>query len=854
MSLDGVSSSARDPQLRQYFTPRIASDEWVASSRRSSSGIPTPIKRIYPDRRYTPMLVAASSDMKRARVEFDDQPSSQRETSLQQNHAVAQIAASSPLPGYATQFGDPQAPRRSFSIGDLLSTGPQPLWRRPSQVKSKVPGNKVARKGRRVTSTPQSAMGNILSGGTESERPAKRRDLSAAHTAARSIYSSSSSTQPTDSDLRHEIQLGLGTDHPQSHQINTSGARFEDTPSPADSSLVLEQRRLPSANHYSTSAKLARVSAAQSEIASTIDSDSEVRSVGDASTDYQSDVAFDSYPTRTTRSSSGRRGPHIGTVFDESPPNFSSGRSTKLTDVLWQSPAGEHDTAYRHSTIEEEGSIVSTPVRSLRNNSVTSTPSARPGAHQAFTSSPPAIPDETDWDEPDWDAPDDEDPVNGLGFQGSAMTGLNSAGMSSLAPVLGSSPAQPPSNGSNGAGHGHDWGSSYEWADAGPNPSQNNSPPRPKTVHGKKDTGSRGPRASGRRGPSGAHTRSASVPTKENKTETVVANKYGTWGLGMRSKVPTEDWNDDFEFDPDAPTEGDEEPSGDQQQSAAPHIRIPPEMRETGEKVDAGADLLLGWKFTIDELKELRRRAVLLGVVDEEHAKLWQEVDAMIELSDQEDPAATVEPRHSPPSSPGFDYGAFDEPMPSITDTVHPLDQSLRLPEAAFQEAGPSSSAVRGSPHPATPQHSSSARPRKDSEAVARSVIEAVKAKRSVSDPTTLDVVPKTKKVDFFSGTLREIVPYLNLLKWRVKDAIRQAEGLQTSPKRRPSSESGWGEQDQEEHSLLSIFNDPRPNESPLQQRSRREQADTDHDDAEEPSSSQRSDLALRFQNMNLPR
>ncbi|KAI7520237.1 hypothetical protein KC331_g20316 [Hortaea werneckii] len=79
LSLDAQSSlppDARDTQLRNYFTPRIAADELLPGRRRNSTGIPNPIKRIYPDRKYKPVLVSSKEGVKRPAVQVDERPSS----------------------------------------------------------------------------------------------------------------------------------------------------------------------------------------------------------------------------------------------------------------------------------------------------------------------------------------------------------------------------------------------------------------------------------------------------------------------------------------------------------------------------------------------------------------------------------------------------------------------------------------------------------------------------------------------------------------------------------------------------------------------------------------------------------
>ncbi|KAI7153191.1 hypothetical protein KC352_g27986 [Hortaea werneckii] len=415
LSLDAHSSlppDARDMQLRHYFTPRIAADEALPGRRRNSTGIPNPIKRIYPDRKYKPVLVSFREGVKRPAVQVDDRPSSSEQGSVKRLD-LAPNAASSPLTDQPPPDDDNATSRRSFSIGDWLPSGPQPLWRRPSSGRSKATLTKSTRRTRpRNTSVPATSMGSALSNAAsgESERPAKRRDLTDPSSAGQVAYShSTNSNVPTQQSP--EIQLSLGTDRPHPQQSPLTGSPFASI-SQAASLSQAERQRSSSAASQRVAAPNFRVSGAQSEVTlSTIESESDRRSTGGFSTDYQSDTVYDSFPTRTTRSSSGKRGPPIDTIFDESPP-LHSGRSTKLGDLL--SDKGQ-DGLPAHSTIEEEGSTITTPVRSIPEKSHDITPPVRSGAQQLFLSSPPAI--MPDPDEIDWDAPDEGPSDSGLGMQ-----------------------------------------------------------------------------------------------------------------------------------------------------------------------------------------------------------------------------------------------------------------------------------------------------------------------------------------------------------------------------------------------------------------------------------------------------
>ncbi|EMD00920.1 hypothetical protein BAUCODRAFT_62174 [Baudoinia panamericana UAMH 10762] len=843
---------------RQYFTSKVARDESVVGRRRSSSSIPNPVRRVYPDRKYTPVLVSTHELLGPLGIKTDHGRGARMAPGESvASLAIAPSAASSPLPVPTTDFAGSVAPRRSFSIGDLLSSGPQPLWKRPTPSKRRPLASKTNRKPKsRVTSAPSTSMGSTFSSSAsqESERPTKRRDLTDPQAIQRSIYTSSSDGRSAETQHR-EIDLHLGSPTPLSLQLPSTGTTLGTQRSHATTPSPSAQRRLPSADLWSSVARQAHASSTQSEITSTPGSDSEPRSAGGYSTDYQNEHAFDSYPTRTTRSSSGKRGPPIDTIFDESPPNLSSGRSTKLRDFLNEGRAqgSERSGRYRHSTIEEEGSVTSTPIQSGRDKNVTSTPSARPGTQLIFTSSPPTMPDP---DEIDWDAPEDRSVQQpGLGIQAPA-NGLTSTktlpfrlGALSRAGNLSSVHSTP-----NRHSNGGDKANPFDWSEQQPSPSNHDqSPPRPRTVHGKKDD-TRGSRANGRRPPSGMHARSHSVPVvpEAGGKRSVAASKFGTWGVG--SKAVTEDWNEDFDFEDTIPSLPEQDAYDDRRIDSGHEMFVPKSIREQQHNVVANIEMLREWGLLIEELKDLRLRAVAVGMLNGPHAQAWQEVDAMIELADQESEELTLQPRRSPPSSPGFDYDAFEDTTPSLEESDSVRSASFILPEPLL-EREVQATALTTDPSPNATEHPYTARPRKDSEAVARLVIEALQTKRSVSDSSTLKPVLPSKKVPFDTATLRHIVPYVNGLKRKVKDALRETEGLYSSPRRRsPPDDSGAAPRKPEvDPPFHSIFKHPRSGSPTGPRKSRRDDMITDNDGFEVVFGEGQADLADRFSRLGLP-
>jgi len=579
-----------------------------------------------------------------------------------------------------------------------------------------------------------------------------------------------------------------------------------------------------------------RHSAASEQASTLVESDNEVRD-----DDFHSETLFDSLHTNATSTTGGPRGPCIETIFDNSPPSRT--KITALRDLLPPGAFGEpmpHAAAVQHSIAEEEESI-STPVRTVRpprslqdSPSFTRTTSA-PLFPNLVPSSPPSMPKPLSLGTLEWDsraAEEDDDSSRwsredaevedswvDLPIASHVATPVSLRRSNPRLLASGSSP-KPMTPQHLTADHGdRDARSSiFDWSEQQPadKSAGSHSPPRPRTVHGKKDADRRGSRSVGRRVPSGLHARSQSVPVVADATgkrNTVVTNKFGTWGVG--SKGVTEDWNDDFDF-----SELNEEPAAEDAGSA-PRVDsgtvmvVPKSIQEQQNNVLANIGLLREWGLLIEELKDHRIRAVTLGIVDGPHSGMWEEVDAMIDLADQEADHEGV-PGLSPPSSPGFDEDAFEdmsgpgaspsagrgrrksaspgeEVSRSHTQSQQPRRKTILPPNYAI--FGPQSSPIPPKSKGEAPGNALGSkplitRPRKDSEAKARSVIEALQNRRSTFEPVAdAPPTPSSKKVPFDTATLRRIVPYVNTLTRKVKDAIRDAEGLYSSPETSPRHE-----------------------------------------------------------------
>ncbi|KAJ4323794.1 hypothetical protein N0V94_001714 [Neodidymelliopsis sp. IMI 364377] len=853
------SSASTDSEVEytQFFTAKSLRGR--ALSKRFISN-PTKFKRIFPDEKHRPTLVLARAVT--AGVDEDESASEAGESVFYVSRPGTPLsytaAVTTPKPG-APHFTenthtrprtqlftgvpeDASQRRRSFSIADLFPSASSAK----KQRLAKHPGTKLTRgSSQRVSSDPVLPTMGKRFNTSHGELPG-RRNLTDPVPAKRDI---STSTGIAESSNTRNAAPGGSSSLPSSalppprRAMTVPGNRLASMPQ-----LEVIASAAPATNQAPPSpsalaqagVRPSRYSMAPSEQASTLvgSSDNEVRAVGSVDeddADFRSETLYDSLRTGATRSvSGGARGPRIETIFDESPP--AKARVTALRDLLPPGAFGDqlaNGTSGDHSIAEDDESII-TPVRTVRpehylQEAVSfSRPSSTTVFPSLIPSSPPSMPKPLSLGTLEWDSTvgdDDRSSRWSLDEQEGEDPWVDLPPASHLATPITLRRSNPrllasvPNSKSSTPQHlaldhvDRDARSSiFDWSEQQPadKSSGNRTPPRPRTVHGKKDANRRDSRSVGRRAPSGLHARSQSVPVVPDvigKRNTVVTNKFGTWGVG--SKGVTEDWNDDFDFSEIMEESTPQSVAGSQRVDSGSAMVVPKSIQEQQNNVLANISLLREWGLLIEELKEHRIRAISLGIVEGPQSGMWEEVDAMIDLADQEAEHEEV-PRASPPSSPGFDEDAFDDvsaspnvgrgrrksgspsddlaknhtslrPRKSILPPNHGIfsPQSSPIPPKTIYEA------------PATPESRPiTTRPRKDSEAKARSVIEALQTRRSAFEPAAdAPPTPSSKKVPFDTATLRRIVPYVASLTHKVKETIRDAEGLYYSPTTSPQHE-----------------------------------------------------------------
>ena len=740
-------------------------------------------------------------------------------------------------------------PRRSFSLHELL-LGPS------SGKSTPTPPRNLARRlsrraARRVFSEPLAALG-IGRASADIARPAKRRDITDP-----SIFQKTTPPRPATHHRATTASAG-GSAVSSSpftclSETRSQNSRSENrSPSIPSQSTFLGTLKLHSLSHSpiipQASMRASEISAAASERASTlVGSDSEMRgtNTGDEEdTEFGGETLYDSVRTRTTRSASGARDHRTETIFDESPPARKvGGILTRDSNQLTKHFTDVEPFYHEQEDIIEEDESIATPARTIRSDRADDgSPIARRlhlrvrsrsplPSHTPIPSSPPEMPKplslgtlEYDDDlmeeeeESRWSCLDEEE-------RSAEFSAMDDWGVEEVATPLAMTKTSPLLVAAGNVSVSHFDAdltrdsrrdtmkpSIFDWSEHTQEKSPGNrTPPRPRTVHGKKDMDHRGSRSVGRRAPSAVHVRSQSVPVvpdPSGKREAVVTNKFGTWGVG--SKGVSEDWDDDFDFgdDNDQTSKEDRE---EKRVDSGVAMRIPQTIRERQANVVNNIGLVKEFGMLIEELKMLRARATNLGLFEDDGPlhDISDEIDGVIELADQDTDDLSIPRRLSPPSSPGFDQLMFEgssnaTAAPEVratlarrcvsgSDVVESMvtPVSTRIRRATLLSSGGS---VFGTPTVSqtqnrvtmtsgnTPSNGTVIRPRKDSEATARSIMEALKkGKGSNQKSLPLQPVPSNQRIPFDTTTLSRIVPLVSGLVRRVKQQIREAEKLDLS-------------------------------------------------------------------------
>ncbi|KAI9881051.1 MAG: hypothetical protein M1830_008933 [Pleopsidium flavum] len=793
-------------------------------AKRTTAGVPSQsdtIRRITPDADQLPTLLMATSISSET---SDEELYDSRDVSMALSRPDTPSAIRSSFTSSVDASGLDRKPRRSFSITDMLPSGSPSSWKLlHSASHRKKTYRSSGSTGGRIVSAPQTSK---LRRTTISDRADTRRFQGRRNITDPSIFQNEPSTiHAKDSPVLESHGTHGPPVLPSPLCSPSSISPFEiDFRNGVSSYPSTAHSDSPSANSYVTSAppssppvpilvsnRPQRFSVAPSDRASTlIGSDNDLRGFASGEEDdmdFQSETVFDSLRTGATGSSnSGVRGPRIETIFDESP--YTDVRKPKLVDLqeLLQTGSFSRNQVSANSKycIAEEEESLSTPVRAIPPNREEdfSTPVRNKIDHLLYPGVP-SLPPETpaslslgklEWDAndltrstgrwafdgeegEDWDCLDEDIATNDKRVGPLLSSGLG-LGPAQIIPTL---PASIPLQNHDECGDRDTRSNIFDWSEQHSleKDALEGSSPRPSTVHGKQGVDSRASRATGRRGPSALHLRSQSVPvtadTSAQREYGNTSSKLGPWGLG--NKAVSEDWNDDFEFEePDAcETPG---VGGRKSESTGAGIPdfVPKAIMERQASVHGQFSQVREFALMVEELKRLRAQASSLGIIEGPAVELWKEAEGIINLATQDDEEREYSTPRSP-SSPRSNLDPFEEDSPAT--------QSRRKSRLSASEehtmgngnslgVSPTLSSVEVISKLSTPPPM---RPRKESSAKAKSVLETIHQQRNNNDPLLNDVESRRqKKLPFDTTSLRDLVIRAGVVTRAIKEIVRKAD------------------------------------------------------------------------------
>ncbi|KAL9610546.1 MAG: hypothetical protein Q9167_004758 [Letrouitia subvulpina] len=720
-------------------------------------------------------------------------------------------------PSTGQDTGSSPWPRPSFSISEMFPSTSPSTWRMPrSSSLRRVKASQAVRSGRRIASTPQSTKPSHMPGTSEraTARSRDRVDPAVFHEKNRPLASSasvnsyarvaSSPLPPLNRLSTFEIELpGAAPSFPTTP---LSDATF---PSPRLSSPPSPLLSSPLGPHHKR--KLYRPSAVPSDHGSTLlgsDNDnSRVLSGDEDDFDNRSETVYDSTRTGATGNShSGVRKMSVQAIFDESLPAEIQKQNTAGLPGILPNDAVPAIGADRDCITEEEESV-STPVRPTTSSKEGDFPTpgrVSPLPHSLSSVTNPDqnytqdMSNETEdefWslDAPEGSTVDDPDSTH----QGSPLQVRHRppADDEFLSPELDETNTLSKFN-------------IFDWSEQPSieRDSMQASPARPKTMHGKQDKGTRGTRANSRRGPNALHLRSQSVPVAPDSSgHRANPAKLESWVLG--NKGVSEDWDGDFDFDEsmagNKPELTSDEPI---RTSLSSGMLVPRSIIDRQASVHGQFGHVKELTLLVEELKRLRQQAMTYGILSGQSVELWKEAEGIVNLATLDDEEQEFRPPRSP-NSPAFEPDPFEEDSPSISSRR----KSSAVPSPKEDDSYDPTLGVL-SPSATTPERSRrgtppSSRPRKESAAKAKSVLENIHQQRSRNSPGLVSERQSQKKLPFDTTSLRDLVIRAGVVTRALKEIVRRAENSPDVPDRRSSTPP--------DPPFSQIFQQPRPSHSP---------------------------------------
>lgn len=505
-----------------------------------------------------------------------------------------------------------------------------------------------------------------------------------------------------------------------------------------------------------------RHSIAASDPSSTVigSDDTRVFTSGD---EYETDMMTDYWDSIRTRETSGGglKGLHIETMFDKAGSRLSNEEVTTLEDIL---PRGSFASRLEQETPLFPSSLVPSVAQVRLNDDSWISEGDEENASMIG-----ALPGEPN-------GPPVQSPLSGSLSKSSVQHAASSSAISPPGSPVAESYMSQKMN-------------IFDWSEqARPDRDAPDTEARPRTMHGKQSGIDRGSRAACRKVPSTIHLRSQSVPVARelptNETRQP-SGKFGTWGLG--SKGVSEDWDSDFDFDDSEEPTASNDTKSSEPEAAPQSMMVPKAILERQASLRGQFGQVQELTLLVEELKRLRHQASVLDLVTGPSSELWKEAEGIVNLAtiDDEDDG------RSPPGSPSSLTFSFDDSDDENSASKRNSDGSWQggpqqstqfqpAPPKQPKENHPSGSWQSNAQHETRLNNSTLGQLTKDSPK-SKSVLDILQPSRRTED-SSLAPPPRTQKLPFDTQSLRDLVVRAGVVTRALKEVIRKAEGVDSSP------------------------------------------------------------------------
>lgn len=325
----------------------------------------------------------------------------------------------------------------------------------------------------------------------------------------------------------------------------------------------------------------------------------------------------------------------------------------------------------------------------------------------------------------------------------------------------------------------------FEWSEQ--SSVEKESSGRPKTVHGMKAKDIRSSRLGVRRGPNALHLRSQSVPAPQDGSGHRPHNhaaKLESWVLG--NKGVSEDWDGDFDFEETQRSVRQTTPGSEAIQSSnSAGMLVPRAILERQASVHGQFGQVKELTLLVEELKRLRQQATAQGIIQGQSAELWKEAEGIINLATLDDEEQEFPPPRSPLAT-SSEFDLFDEDSPSSLGKRKSGYQYREDRLSNGDDTPSSQKSSRSSQDKSVLDTPTKSRPRKESAAKAKSVLETIHQQRVEYNSPFSDARSSQKKLPFDTTSLRDLVTRAGVVTRALKEIVRRAENGTLSPATKP--------------------------------------------------------------------